>query len=257
MRGRAERLTWRHGWRCRGRLPGAGWRPGTMGRQCPPFPSKTAPGSGSAAAFQLAWWDEHQLRGRHIMCQSYCAMLDISMPTYVEIVLFLSLSLSSVYLECLFISVGKKKTYPSNKTQWDLQKYCLGKQTHSSKEDTATHKCQGKTPMKWITSSQSLGKTLPSHIAQCLGTTPCQAGWLHWLRALLGVKVHSQDKSSLTLIHVPGEAGQDTTQRCCIKKVHGAAEEAEEQLVVERGGSLHRALSTQTRAAFEHETWHI
>lgn len=58
-------------------------------------------------------------------------------------------------------------------------------------------------------------------------------------------EVLSQDKSSLTLVHVPGEAGQDTTQRCRIKKVHGAEEEPAEQLVVERGGSLHGALSTQ------------
>lgn len=66
--------------------------------------------------------------------------------------------------------------------------------------------------------------------------------------------VHSQDKSSLTLIHVPGETGQDTAQRCCIKKPHGAEEDPTEQLVMERGGSLHRALSTQTTAVFEHET---
>lgn len=61
-----------------------------------------------------------------------------------------------------------------------------------------------------------------------------------------GGKVHSQDKSRLTLVHVPREAGQDTTQRCCIKKVHRAMEDPAEQLVVEHGGSLHRALSTQT-----------
>lgn len=61
-----------------------------------------------------------------------------------------------------------------------------------------------------------------------------------------GGKVHSQDKSNLTLVHVPGEAGQDTTQRCSIKKVHGADEEPAEQLVMECGGCLHRALSTQT-----------
>lgn len=70
----------------------------------------------------------------------------------------------------------------------------------------------------------------------------------------LGRKVPSQDKSSLTLIHVSGEASQDTTQRCCIKKVHGAEEETAEQLVVERGGSRHCALSTQATAVFEHET---
>lgn len=70
----------------------------------------------------------------------------------------------------------------------------------------------------------------------------------------LGGKVPSQDKSSLTLIHVSGEASQDTTQRCCIKKVHGAEEETAEQLVVEHGGSLHSALSTQATAVFEHET---
>lgn len=58
-------------------------------------------------------------------------------------------------------------------------------------------------------------------------------------------EVLSQDKSSLTLIHVLGEAGQDTTQRCRIKKVHGAEEEPVEQLVMECGGGLHRALSTQ------------
>lgn len=74
------------------------------------------------------------------------------------------------------------------------------------------------------------------------------------MRALFGGNVPSQDKSSLTLIHVPGEAGQDATQRCCIKKAHGAEEEPAEQLVVECGGSLHRALSTQTTAVFEHET---
>lgn len=68
-------------------------------------------------------------------------------------------------------------------------------------------------------------------------------------------KVPSQDKSSLTLIHVSGEAGQDTTQGCCIKKAHGAEEEPAEQLVVQHGGSLHRALSTQTTtAASEQET---
>lgn len=70
-------------------------------------------------------------------------------------------------------------------------------------------------------------------------------------------KVPSQDKSSLTLVHVSGEAGQDAPQRCCIKKAHGAEEELAEQLVVEHGGSLHRALSTQTTAVFEHETRHM
>lgn len=73
-----------------------------------------------------------------------------------------------------------------------------------------------------------------------------------------GGKVHSQDKSRLTLVHVPREAGQDTTQRCCIKKVHRATEDPAEQLVVEHGGSLHCALSTQTTyVVLEHETWRV
>lgn len=71
-----------------------------------------------------------------------------------------------------------------------------------------------------------------------------------------GRKVPRQDKSSLTLIHVPGEASQDTTQRCCIKKTHWAEQETAKQLVMERRGSLHCALSTQGTAAFLHELWH-
>lgn len=67
-------------------------------------------------------------------------------------------------------------------------------------------------------------------------------------------RVDRQDKSTLTLIHVSGEAGQNTTQRRCIKKVHGAEQEPAKQLVVEHRGSPHRALKTQTRAALVHET---
>lgn len=162
MRGRAESLTWRHGWQCRGRLPGAGWRPGTMGRQCPPFPSKTAPGSDSAAAFQLAWWDEHQLWGRHIMCQSYCAMLDISMHTYVEIVLFLSLSLSSVYLECLFIWVGKKHIQVT-KHSGIYKNIVEGNKTRSSKEDTQPTNVKERHQWSGEQAANHLGKHSESH----------------------------------------------------------------------------------------------
>lgn len=72
--------------------------------------------------------------------------------------------------------------------------------------------------------------------------------------SLKGDKFPSQDRSSLTLIHVSGEASQDAAQRCCIKEAHGAEEETAEQLVVECGGSLHRALPTQATVALEHET---
>lgn len=72
------------------------------------------------------------------------------------------------------------------------------------------------------------------------------------LSVLLGEKPAVMT-STLTLIHVSGEAGQDTTQRCCIKKVHGAEEDTAEQLVVEHRCSLHRALSTEKTAVFEQE----
>ena len=95
----------------------------------------------------------------------------------------------------------------------------------------------------------------PCETTLCLGSTLVNQGdFTDW--ELSWGKVHSQDKSSLTFIHVSGEAGQDTTQRCCIKKVHGAEEEPGEQLVVEHGGSLNRTLSTQTTVVVEHETWH-
>lgn len=97
--------------------------------------------------------------------------------------------------------------------------------------------------MKWITESYSLG-----NIKHCVLA-------LHFVnQSSLEGMVHSQEKSRLTLINVPGETGQNTTQRCCIKKLHGAEEDPTEQLVVEHGGSLHRALSTQTTAVFEHDT---
>lgn len=71
-----------------------------------------------------------------------------------------------------------------------------------------------------------------------------------------GQKVPSQVESKLTLVHVPGEASQDSAQGCRVKEVHGAEQEAAEELVVEHGGSLDGALPTQGEtASLERCTW--
>lgn len=62
-------------------------------------------------------------------------------------------------------------------------------------------------------------------------------------------KVPSQDESELTLVHVPREASQDSAQGSRVEKVHGTEQEAVEELVMEHGGSLDGALSTQSDTA--------
>lgn len=62
-------------------------------------------------------------------------------------------------------------------------------------------------------------------------------------------KVPSQDESQLTLVHVPGEASQNSAQGRRVEEVHGAEQEAAEEHVVEHGGSLDGALSTQSEMA--------
>lgn len=79
---RDESLTWRYDWWHRGRHPGVRWKSRTRGRPCPPSPGKTAPESGSAAAFQLAWpdahplwrWERNQIRGP-VWCQMFRGIL--------------------------------------------------------------------------------------------------------------------------------------------------------------------------------------
>lgn len=60
----------------------------------------------------------------------------------------------------------------------------------------------------------------------------------------------------LTLVHVSGEAGEDASQRCRVKKAHGAQEEAVEQLVVEHRGSPNSALSDRNTDVFQQGARH-
>lgn len=55
-----------------------------------------------------------------------------------------------------------------------------------------------------------------------------------------------QDGSELTLVHVPREASQDSAQGSRVEEVHWTEQEAVEELVMEHGGSLDGALSTQS-----------
>lgn len=131
--------------------------------------------------------------------------------------------------------------------QWTLQKQKQQKQIQSSKKSNPQIKMSSEaTLVKWKTESHTLRQKTRQYTLSTRVTSLTENS--------LGGKVPSQDKSSLTLIHVSGEASQDATQRCCIKKVHGAEEETAEELVVEHRGSLHSALSTQATAVFEHET---
>ena len=63
-----------------------------------------------------------------------------------------------------------------------------------------------------------------------------------------------QDTSGLTLVHVSGEAGEDSTQRCGVEEAHGAEEELAEQLVVEDGGCSHGALAGRNTGGLNEET---
>ena len=65
-------LTWRCGWRQRGRLQAAGGRAGTRGRRCPPCPDRRGPGSCSGEASQPAWSDAHPLRGKIAEERAWC-----------------------------------------------------------------------------------------------------------------------------------------------------------------------------------------
>lgn len=101
--------------------------------------------------------------------------------------------------------------------------------------------------MKWIIESNSRGKTtLPNHTVSLYYTLSAKVASLS--ESSPEGKVLSQDKSSLTLVHVPGEAGQDATQRRRIEEPHRAEKEPAEQLVMESRSGLHGALSAQTRS---------